>query len=92
VRRAVKVPVDQMQFDALVSIFYNAGVEALSTSTLVRLLNARDYAGAAAQFPRWNKSNGMVLKGLQRRREAERLLFLGMGAEPAIAAALAKFP
>jgi len=92
VRRAVRVPVDQKQFDALVSIFYNVGVETMSASTMVRLLNSGDYRGAAGQFPRWDKSKGAVLKGLQRRREAERLLFLGMDAEPAIAAALAKFP
>lgn len=92
VRRAVTVPLTQRQFDALVSIFYNCGVEALSKSTLVRLLNAGDTAGAAAQFPRWNMSGGKVLKGLDRRREAERLLFLGTDPKPAIAAALAKFP
>jgi len=92
VRRAVKVPVDQKQFDALVSIFYNAGVAALSASTLIRVLNASDYRGASGEFPRWNKSGGVVLKGLQRRREAERLVFLGMDAKPAITAALAKFP
>ncbi|SDI78357.1 lysozyme [Variovorax sp. OV700] len=92
VRRAVDVPLVQRQFDALVSIFYNGGVEALSTSTLVRMLNRGDRTGAAAQFPRWNKSGGKVMKGLQRRREAERLLFLGSDPKPAIAAALAKFP
>lgn len=92
VRRAVKVQLTQRQFDALVSIFYNAGADALGKSTLVRLLNAGDTAGAAAEFPRWNKSGGAVLKGLQRRREAERLLFLGSAPKPAIAAALARFP
>jgi lysozyme len=92
VRRAVRVPLTQRQFDALVSIFYNAGVTGLSSSTLVRLLNAGDYAGAASQFPRWNMAGGEVLKGLQRRREAERLLFLGMAARPAIISAAAKFP
>lgn len=92
VRRAVKVRLTQRQFDALVCIFYNAGVDALSKSTLVRLLNAGDVADAAAEFPRWNKSGGIVRKGLQRRREAERLLFLGMDPRAAIAAGVAKFP
>ena len=92
VREAVQVPLTQRQFDALVSIFYNAGTDAMSDSTLVRLLNMGDFAGAAAQFPRWNKSGGVVLKGLQRRREAERLIFLGMAARTAIASALARFP
>ena len=92
VRRAVTVRLDQRQFDALVSIFYNAGADALGRSTLVRLLNAGDRIGAAAEFPRWNKSGGAVMKGLQRRREAERLLFLGSVPKPAIDAALARFP
>ena len=92
VRSAVDVPLTQRQFDALVSIFYNAGADALGKSTLIRLLNRGDNASAAAEFPRWNKSGGKVLKGLQRRREAERLLFLGVDPQPAIAAALAKFP
>lgn len=92
VRSAVKVPLNQRQFDALVSIFYNAGADALAASTLVRLLNLGDYVGAAAQFPRWNKSRGEVMKGLQRRREAERLVFLGMEARTAIISAEAKFP
>jgi lysozyme len=92
VYRAIKVPLNQRQFDALVSIFYNAGVSALTASTLIRLLNMGDFAGAAAQFPRWNQSGGEVLKGLQRRREAERLVFLGMDARSAIASGEAKFP
>lgn len=92
VRRAVHVPLTQRQFDALVSIFYNAGVAALTASTLVRVLSLGDFAGAAAQFPRWNKSGGVVMKGLQRRREAERLVFLGMPARTAIISAEAKFP
>jgi len=92
VRKAVRVPLNQRQFDAVVSIFYNAGVGALTASTLVRALNLGDYAGAAAQFSRWNKSGGEVMKGLQRRREAERLIFLGMPARTAIISAEAKHP
>jgi len=92
VRKAVKVPLTQRQFDALVSIFYNAGVSALSASTLVRVLNLGDYGGAAAQFQRWNKSGGEVMKGLERRREAERLVFLGMDARSAIVSGEAKYP
>jgi lysozyme len=92
VRKAVRVPLNQRQFDAVVSIFYNAGVSAMSASTMVRLLNMGDYAGAAGQFPRWNQSGGAVMKGLQRRREAERLVFLGGDARSAIAAGEAKFP
>lgn len=77
VSRYVLVPVTQGQFDALVSFAYNVGLSALKSSTLLRLLNARDYAGAAAQFGRWNRAGGKVLPGLTRRREAERKLFVG---------------
>ncbi|MGI1283271.1 lysozyme [Enterobacter kobei] len=77
VSRLVKVGLTQGQFDALVSFTYNLGVRSLSTSTLLRKLNAGDYAGAADEFLRWNKAGGKVLNGLTRRREAERDLFLG---------------
>ena len=76
VSRLVKVNLTQGQFDALVSFTYNLGVRSLSTSTLLRKLNAGDYAGAADEFLRWNKAGGKVLNGLTRRREAERALFL----------------
>ena len=76
VSRLVKVDLTQGQFDALVSFTYNLGARSLSTSTLLRKLNAGDYAGAADEFLRWNKAGGKVLSGLTRRREAERALFL----------------
>ncbi|EPE3985398.1 lysozyme [Enterobacter hormaechei] len=76
VSRLVKVRLKQGEFDALVSFTYNLGARSLSTSTLLRKLNDGDYAGAAAEFPRWNKAGGKVLNGLTRRREAERALFL----------------
>ena len=76
VSRLVKVSLTQGQFDALVSFTYNLGARSLSTSTLLRKLNAGDYAGAADEFLRWNKAGGKVLNGLTRRREAEHALFL----------------
>jgi len=76
VSKLVKVKLTQGQFDALVSFAYNLGARALSTSTLLQKLNAGNYAGAADNFPRWNKAGGKVLPGLTRRREAERALFL----------------
>ena len=77
VERYVQVPITQGQFDALVSFAYNLGLAALKGSTLLRLVNERNYVGAAAQFSRWNKAGGKVLPGLTRRREAERKLFVG---------------
>lgn len=76
VSRLVKVGLTQGQFDALVSFTYNLGARSLSTSTLLRKLNAGDYPGAADEFLRWNKAGGKVLNGLTLRREAERALFL----------------
>ena len=76
VLKLIKVKVTQNQFDALVSFTYNVGSRALSTSTLLKKLNAGDNKGAADEFLRWNKAGGKVLNGLTRRREAERALFL----------------
>ncbi|WP_145954133.1 lysozyme [Kosakonia radicincitans] len=76
VSKLVKVKLTQGQFDALVSFAYNLGTRALSTSTLLKKLNAGDYDGAADEFPRWNKAGGKELAGLTRRREAEFALFM----------------
>ncbi len=76
INNLVKVPLSQNQFDALVSLTYNIGQTAFGNSTLLKKLNAKDYQGAADQFLRWNKGGGKVMKGLVRRREAERALFL----------------
>ena len=70
------MPVTQNQFDALVSFTYNLGAGNLRSSTLLKKLNAGDYAGAADEFPKWNKAGGKELAGLTRRRNAERDLFL----------------
>ncbi len=66
----------QGQFDACASLIYNIGRSAFRRSTLARRLAARDIAGAADEFTRWNKSSGKVLPGLVKRRAAERALFL----------------
>lgn len=75
VASAVHVPLNENQFGALVSFTFNLGPGNLKSSTLLRKLNAGDYAGAAAEFGRWNKAGGRVLAGLTRRRAAERALF-----------------
>jgi lysozyme len=72
----VKPKLTQNQFDALVSFAFNEGVGALQNSALLKKLNAGDTKGAADEFLKWNKSNGKVLPGLVKRREAERALFL----------------
>ncbi|WP_426808038.1 lysozyme [Pseudomonas sp. WOUb67] len=76
VERLIKVPLNQNQWDALMSFTYNLGAANLESSTLRRLLNAGNHAAAAEQFRRWNKAGGKVLAGLTSRRSAERALFL----------------
>jgi lysozyme len=71
----LKVPVSDNQFAALVSFAFNVGVNNLRSSTLLKKVNARDFAGAALEFAKWNKAGGKVLKGLVRRRAAEAMLF-----------------
>lgn len=77
VNDAVRVPINDNQFAALVSFTYNVGSGAMKSSTLLRKLNRRDIYGAAKEFPRWNRAGGRILAGLTRRRNAEKALFLG---------------
>ncbi|AUO64090.1 TPA: lysozyme [Citrobacter freundii] len=76
VLKVVRVKLTQGQFDALVSFAYNVGSRALSTSTLLKKLNAGDIKGAADEFLRWNKAGGKEMPGLTKRRKAEREVFL----------------
>jgi len=72
----VKAPINQNQFDALVSFAYNLGLGALGGSTLLKLFNAGNIKDAANEFPKWDKAGGKVISGLLRRRLAEQALFL----------------
>ena len=77
VESCVDVDLTQSQFDAICSFVFNLGRGALAKSTLLKLLNQADYAGAAAQFDRWTTAGGRKLAGLIKRREAERKMFEG---------------
>lgn len=76
VEEAVKVKVTDNQFSACVCLSYNIGLDAFLHSTLLRKLNAGDMSGASEEFQRWDKSGARILRGLTRRRLAERDLFL----------------
>lgn len=76
VSNSLTTNVSQQQFDALVSFTFNVGVGAEAHSTMVKLINARDFAGAANEFPKWDHVNGEVDGGLLQRRLAEQDLFL----------------
>lgn len=75
IKRLVKVDLTQGQFDALCSFIYNLGEGQVKTSTLLKLLNAKDYKGASGQFGRWIYDNGKKFDGLVTRRENEQELF-----------------
>jgi len=71
VNENVKVPLNQNQFDALVSFVFNVGAGAFRGSTLLRLLNQGEYDQVPAQLKRWVRDNGHVVQGLVNRREKE---------------------
>lgn len=81
----VKVPINQGQFDALVCLAYNIGLdidadtkaEGLGDSTLLRKLNAGDFEGAIEEWYKWRTNEGKVMLGLVRRRASEVWLFKG---------------
>lgn len=77
VNHAVTVPLQQYQFDALVSFAFNVGASAFRGSTLLQRVNAERWTEAAAEFDRWTRGDGKVLPGLVRRRQAERAMFEG---------------
>lgn len=78
VNSAVKVPVTQNQFDAMVSLAFNIGAGGFKRSTVVKRLNAGDVAGAGEAFMMWNKPPEII-----GRRRTERKQFLSGGAKSA---------
>lgn len=75
VNHAMRLPISQCQFDAMVDFCYNAGRGNFVQSTLLRKVNSGDFRGAAAQFALWVHAGGEVAPGLLRRRNAEAALF-----------------
>ncbi len=77
VNKALKVPVEQHQFDVLVSITYNIGTGGMAGSTFMRRINAKDSPERiVSAMKAWNKDNGKVVKGLINRRNAEGVVYL----------------
>lgn len=76
VQSAVKKPATDAQIGAMTSLAYNIGAKAFANSTLLRKFNAGDIAGSSAEFLKWVRANGRVMKGLVARRNAERDVFL----------------
>lgn len=76
-KECVRVPLHQHEYDAFLSLAYNIGPGAFCGSTLVRRLNAGDYAGACNEILRWDRFRGEPLRGLTLRRQAENRQCLG---------------
>lgn len=72
----VTAPVTLTQSTALISLVFNIGAGAFRRSTLLKQLNAGKLMNAAYEFLRWNRAGGKVLDGLNRRRRAEKALFM----------------
>jgi lysozyme len=72
VNRYVTVPLEQHQFDALVSFVFNIGETQFRRSTLLKTLNTGDYAEAAICFDMWHKPKEII-----GRRDSEREQFRG---------------
>ena len=76
--RCVKVPLSQSEYNAFTAFAFNVGAEAFCSSTLVKKLNAGDYAGACQELRRWVYVDGRRVQGLVNRREAEYRLCMGI--------------
>lgn len=87
VTKNVKLPLNQAQFDALVSFTYNCGA-----GNFAKLIKNRNYAQIADALLLYNKGGGKVLAGLTRRRKAERELFLSGAAAETIPSGSTYYP
>jgi lysozyme len=72
---SLAVPINQKMFDACVSLCYNIGISAFKRSTLLRQINEGNHLEASDQFLRWNKVGQQEVRGLTRRRKAEKAMF-----------------
>ena len=72
----VRKPINQNQFDALVSFTYNLGATNLGKSTLLKKVNINPHDPTIRQeFEKWNRAAGKVLRGLTNRRKDEAALY-----------------
>lgn len=76
-KKCVKVPLAQNEYDAYISLSYNIGSGAFCGSTLVRKLNASEYQQACNEILKWDKFKGKPLRGLTIRRQEEYKLCVG---------------
>lgn len=86
IRPAITAPINENEWAAFLSLAYNIGPTAFKRSSALRHFNNGDKFMAAKAILLWNKAGGKVMRGLQRRREAERKLFLTPVAEKPVGA------
>lgn len=79
VKRLVRVPLSQGEYDAYTSFVFNVGPEKFRTSTMLRKVNLGDWKGGCREFPRWKYANKMVMEGLVVRRYKELTMCLNGG-------------
>lgn len=77
IAKCITVPLYDHEWSAYVAFSYNVGPSAFCRSTLVKKLNAGDYAGACAELSRWTMAGGRELPGLVKRRADERRMCEG---------------
>lgn len=75
IHRFVRKPLNQHQFDALVSFGFNVGTGAIQNSGVTRAVNAGNFGQVPAKLMLWVNAGGHPVAGLVRRRRAEGELF-----------------
>ena len=75
VQMDVKVQLTDDQFAALCDFVFNVGPSKFSSSTLLHVINQKQFDRVPAQMQRWDKAGGQVLPGLKARRDREAALF-----------------
>lgn len=76
VKRLVKIPLSAGQYAALIDFAFNLGAGNLQISTLLKLINRNELLDASNEFVKWNKAQGVVLRGLTKRRLSEKNIFI----------------
>lgn len=76
IKPLIKVEINELMLDAIMSFSYNLGIGAFQRSTLRQKLNRGEFIDASDEFLKWVYVGGRKLQGLVLRRQAERRLFL----------------
>jgi GH24 family phage-related lysozyme (muramidase) len=96
VRTSVHAPLNQNEFDALVSFAWNIGKDGFHASDVLKYVNAGEMLAAAESFAAWRKARvdgrSIVVDALVRRRAAEKNLFLSHPSGPPSAPSLVVKP